>query len=56
LQLIGILTLFTTEASDSPLSKEILECEIPKKFSTPTFNCYSGVVIWSNTSVIFETK
>jgi len=26
-----------------PFSKKILDCEFPKKFSTPTFNYYSEV-------------
>ena len=35
--------LSATKVSDSSLSKEILECEFSKKFSTPIFDYYSGV-------------
>jgi len=34
-------TLSATKVFDSPLSKEILECEFSKKFSTSTFDYYS---------------
>ena len=30
----------TTDASNSPLSKDILGCEFLKKFTIPTFDCY----------------
>jgi len=43
LQLNSRSTLSAVKISDSPLCKEILECEFPKKFSTPTFDYYSGV-------------
>jgi len=33
--------LSTAKVSESSLSKEILECEFLKKFSTLTFDCYS---------------
>ena len=34
-------SLSTVKISDSPFSEEILECEFPKKFATPTFDyCY----------------
>jgi len=36
------MTLATAKVSDSPLSEEILECEFPKKFSTPTFDYCCG--------------
>jgi len=36
-------SLLTTKVSGSPLSKEILEYEFPKKFSTLTFDYYFGV-------------
>ena len=34
---------FQLSKSPTPLSKEILECEFPKKFSTPTYDYYSVV-------------
>ena len=37
-----IFRVIATNASNSSLSKDILEYEIPKKFMIPTFNCYSG--------------
>jgi len=33
----------TTRLYDSLLSKDIQECELPKKFSTSTFDSYTGV-------------
>ena len=35
--------LSTVKVFDSHLSKEILECDFPKKFSTLTFDYYSRV-------------
>ena len=35
--------LLAAKISDSPLSEEILECEFSRKFSTLTFDYYSGV-------------
>ena len=36
------MTLAAAKVSDSPLPKEGLECEFPKKFSTPIFDYYCG--------------
>ena len=41
LQLCNRPNQVTAKVSDSLLSEEILECEYPKKFTTPTFECYS---------------
>ena len=48
--------ILTTHIHDSPLSKINQECEFPRKFSTLTFNRYSGVSIQFSTSGTFETK
>ena len=33
----------STKIHETPLFKKIQEYKFPKKFSTPTFDCYSGV-------------
>ena len=38
----GRLRAITTDASNSPFSEGILECEFPKKYTIPTSNCHSG--------------
>ena len=35
------LKAITTDASNSPFSEGILECEFSNKFTISTFNCYS---------------
>ena len=42
LQFHSRLILAVVKVSDSLLSKEILECEFSKKFTTPTFDYYFG--------------
>ena len=50
------LRAITIDTSNSPFSESIFECEFLKKFTIPTFDCYSGQSDPIHISVSIRTR